>query len=552
MKLNSNIRTILSKRGIQSQFDIEEFLSDKPQRTYDPFLLLNMEEGVDFVMSAIEDNRNICVYGDYDADGVTSVALLVDVLKELNANVSYYIPSRFDEGYGLNKNALDKIKAAGAEVVITVDCGSTSVEEVEYAKGIGLDVMVTDHHAVRSEVPDCIVINPSQPGCKYPFKSLAGVGVAFKLGQALCESMGVAKQVMTRNLDLVAIGTIGDVVPLVDENRTLVKYALRFIRISERIGLNALIDAIGLDKRKLGAKDISFSIVPHINAAGRMGDAVLAARLMQVETMDKAHPLVKKIRELNLKRKAIQNELYDECLKRISDEKADLHSVFIEFNDAHEGVIGIVAGKLKETFNKPAFILTEVEPGILKGTCRSPKAINIFDVLSHCSDLFERFGGHAAACGFTIKRENVDELKCCLESSISTLKSSLKERGSVGSKADISLSAEDLTDDFMIQQKLIEPFGKDNEQPIIELSVKVKDFSYMGSENQYLRFTAETENGRILRGVAFKNANKTAETMNRAISSHEKIKVLGNINLQIWKGKEYLQLIVLSAVPIDM
>ena len=227
MNLQPRIYELLHKRGIETEADIEEFLSDKPQKTYDPFLLLNMEAGVDLILSSIEEDEKICIYGDYDADGITSTAVLMEVLSNLTSNLAYYIPSRFEEGYGLNCGALDKIKAAGIDLVITVDCGSVSCAEVEHAKEIGLKILVTDHHTITDKVADCLVINPMQPGCPYPFKHLAGVGVAFKLAQAIAAETGLPKSAVNRTLDLVGVGTIGDIVPLVDENRTLAKYGIR-------------------------------------------------------------------------------------------------------------------------------------------------------------------------------------------------------------------------------------------------------------------------------------------------------------------------------------
>ena len=221
-KINSIVRELLNKRGVSEEKDILEFLSEKPKKTYDPFLLLNMEAGVDLILSTIKNKDNICIYGDYDADGITSAAVMLEILSHLTDRLEYYIPSRFDEGYGLNKEAIEKIKNRGCKLIITVDCGSVSFEEVELAKELDLDIIITDHHNLTDKIPDCLLINPKQKNCKYPFKDLAGCGVAFKLAQAIQEKAGLPKVVLSDLLDLVGIGTIGDIVPLVDENRTLV------------------------------------------------------------------------------------------------------------------------------------------------------------------------------------------------------------------------------------------------------------------------------------------------------------------------------------------
>ena len=234
-QINPKILDLLNDRGYKSEEEILEFLSMRPKKTYDPFLLLNMAEGVDLVLSAVENEERICIYGDYDADGVTATSILLEFLSNITSNLSYYIPSRFDEGYGLNKTAMEKICKAGVDLVITVDCGSVSREEVEYGKNLGLKILVTDHHRADNErLPRCPVINPNQPDCEYPFKGLAGCGVAFKLAQAVARTIGMQSQTYNNTLDLVAIGTIADVMPLIDENRTLVKYGLMRLNSANR------------------------------------------------------------------------------------------------------------------------------------------------------------------------------------------------------------------------------------------------------------------------------------------------------------------------------
>ena len=242
MNINPIIKRLLQNRGIVSEEDIREFLSDKPQKTYDPFLLPNMEAGVDLILSAVKENLNICVYGDYDADGITSTVLMMSILEHLTdrSRLSYYIPSRFEEGYGLNQEAIKAISEAGADMIITVDCGSVSFDEVEYAKELGLKILVTDHHNITDVMADCILINPKHPDSSYPFKELSGCGVAFKVAQALQKKSGMPKSVLTEVLDLVAIGTVGDIMPLLDENRTMTKFGLKVINYGKRKSLQKL------------------------------------------------------------------------------------------------------------------------------------------------------------------------------------------------------------------------------------------------------------------------------------------------------------------------
>ncbi len=552
MQLNDAIRRILSARGIVSETEINEFFSDKPTKFYDPFLLHDMEAGVDLILSSIDEGRKLCVYGDYDTDGVTSVSLLMDVLKALNADVSYYIPSRFDEGYGLNKSALLKIKEAGADLVITVDCGCTSVDEVEYAKEIGLDIMITDHHAIRENLPDCIVIDPQRTECQYPFKLLAGVGVAFKLAQALCETSGLPKRVLTRNLDLVGIGTIGDIVPLIDENRTLAKYGLRSINITERPGLNALIEGIGLKKGEIDARQLSFMIVPHINAAGRMGDAALAARLMQTKDAERAKDLVVKLKEANALRKQTQEDIYKECAGEVEREKGASNFIFVQLDDAHEGVTGIVAGRLKETFGKPAFVLTKIDEEHCKGTCRSIEGINIFKILSKCGSLFERFGGHAAACGFTVRNENIEAVKSCISGGIEKALEENREDIMMSSKPETVIDSFEIDEAFLTQQKLFEPCGKDNPQPLVMVELQAASYNRMGADNKYLKLSGELSDRRKITGVDFRNADRTEDVIKKAVQAGvNKLNVIGHVEEQTWKDRKYLQVLISNVSSVE-
>ena len=316
--------------------EISEFLSDKPKKTYDPFLLLNMEEGVDLILSSIDQGERICIFGDYDADGITSTTVLMEVLSNLTDNLTYYIPSRFDEGYGLNCKAIEKIKADNVDLIVTVDCGSVSFEEVEYAKSLGLKILVTDHHTIADRIADCPVINPMQPGCQYPFKRLAGVGVAFKLAQAIVNVTGLPKSVVTRTLDVVGIGTIGDIVPLIDENRTIAKYGIRMLNLTERAGVSSLIEGVSLEKGKINSGNVSFAIVPHINAAGRMEHAYTAAEVMMAKNTEDARAGVSKLVKFNNMRKSRQEATFAECEELIAEKYSEDSFLVIELEDAHE------------------------------------------------------------------------------------------------------------------------------------------------------------------------------------------------------------------------
>lgn len=542
LELNNAIKRILELRGISAADDVAEFLSEKPQKTYDPFLLLNMEEGVDLILSSIEEGKRICIYGDYDSDGVTSVILLRDVIKEIGGEVSYYIPSRFDDGYGLNVNALDRIKAAGADLVVTVDCGCTSVNEVNHAKSIGLDIMITDHHTLREEKPDCIIIDPMQAECTYPFKYLAGVGVAFKLAQALVETTGISKEVITRNLDLVGIGTIVDIVPLVDENRTLAKYGLRAINITNRPGLKVLIEKLGLKQGEITSRKISYIIGPHINAAGRVEDATLAARLLQTEDLERANRLADAIIECNGRRKQLQDDLQKICDQSIDSEAVKRDGfILLSPHDAHEGIIGIVAGKLKEQYSVPTLITTPIGEGEHKGTGRSPSNINLFTLLTSHSELFTRLGGHSAACGFSIKEENIPKLKAALAEDMRKLIQETPDLLDNSVNPEIEMNPEEVNKDFIAQQKLLEPFGKDNEEPVVGIRLVTQDVERMG-DGRFLRFRGTLGDGSGIKAVDFRKADEHEETIKKAAETGQSIMAIGLLELQTWNEKDYLQI----------
>lgn len=543
MKLQPRILELLNKRGICTEEEIQEFLSDKPQKTYDPFLLLNMEAGVDFILSSIEENERICVYGDYDADGITAASVLMEVLSKLTKNLTYYIPSRFEEGYGLNAGALKKIKENGVNLVITVDCGSVSCDEVEYAKEIGLKIMVTDHHTITDKQADCLIINPMQPGCPYPFKHLAGVGVAFKLAQALAAETGLPKSVVNRTLDLVGIGTIGDIVPLVDENRTLAKYGIRAINLSQRPGLVKLIESVSLNKGTVSSENISYIIVPHLNASGRMETAKIAATLMMTGDQAKVSSGVEKLIECNTERKRIQSETFEICKTLIEEKYKEDDFIVLDLEDAHEGITGIVAGKIKETYNKPAVIVTPTGDDCLKGTGRSIEGVNIYDLLKENEDLFERFGGHAAACGFTMKRQNLLPLRENLNHS---MKSLLEENPALFKQkleADLVLSAEDVSLELIEELKQLEPFGCDNPQPLVQVSVVPNALRRMGNKGQYTKFNGRLDDGRELQCVIFKDASEYDEILQK----NKKISIIGTLGSQSWNGRQYMQITVLGA-----
>ncbi|MDR3243039.1 MAG: single-stranded-DNA-specific exonuclease RecJ [Clostridiales Family XIII bacterium] len=538
------VADLLRRRGIIEASDIEEFFSEKPRLTYDPFLLSHMEEGVDFILSAVNRQKKICVYGDYDADGIAAAALLVQGLSGLSEKLSWYIPSRFDEGYGLNKDALRRIADRGGEVVVTVDCGSVSREEVEYAKEIGLEILITDHHNTDENLPRCLLINPKKPGESYPWAFLSGCGVAFKLMQGVQRKLNLPKRVLTELLDLVAVATIGDIVPMLNENRTLTKYGLRAVNRGGRPGLARLIDKVGLRLGEITSENIAYLIVPHINAAGRMGDAGIVVELLLSDDAGRIEALADILCERNARRKQIQEEVFQRCRKIVEERCKDAPILVVNAGDAHEGIAGIVAGKLREYYGKPALILAESKGGrpersYLKGSGRSIEGIDLHKLLSACKHMFEKFGGHEMACGFLMESEYEEEFREGVIRGMREIAASDPGIFDAGRRTDGVLTAGAFTKELLRDLSRLEPFGNENEEPVFTLEdVEIADVAFMGEQGQYARFQAD---GR-LDCVFFGYAQEYKEILINGNSLH----LDGSPSLDRWNGKERVRFLVKS------
>lgn len=552
-QINPIIIKLLRKRGITEETDIREFLSEKPQITYDPFLLADMEAGVDFILSGIRNGDKICIYGDYDADGITSVSLLRQVLAELTdpSKLSYYIPSRFEEGYGLNREAISAIQQSGASRIITVDCGSVSYEEVEYAKEIGMKIMVTDHHSITDRRADCILINPKRPDCRYPYKQLAGVGVAFKLAQALQQRTGLPKSVLTGVLDLVAVGTIGDIVALTGENRTMVKYGMRVVNAGVRPGLTQLIRGIGLTPGQVRPEKVAFAIVPHLNASGRIKDARTAAELMMATEPQILREGTETLIQNNRLRKELQEAACDECERMIASGAAGAGQdplILLLLPDAHEGITGIAAGRVKDAHHRPTILVTPSgeDGSLLKGTGRSIETVDLYQLLKSCEDLFLKFGGHAGACGFSMKKEHFEELgqrlNACLSDMLSENPSLLERRSAV----ELELRAGDITEELADQLERMQPFGHQNPRPVFAIPrVRVRNIVRMGGEGQHLRLTAEDASGGCVQCVLFQRAEEVLPM----IQGEQTLRFSGTVEEQIWNGRKRVQMILSEIEP---
>ncbi|WP_409336940.1 single-stranded-DNA-specific exonuclease RecJ [Eubacterium sp. F2] len=547
MQLHPKLIELLHKRGIETEEDIQEFLSDSPQKSYDPFLLLNMREGVDLILSAVNENKKICIYGDYDADGVTSTVILTEVLSHLTDNLMHYIPSRFGEGYGLNKPALKKIREEGAELLITVDTGTAAPEEVLYARELGMDVVITDHHTVPENPAPGILINPHQKTCPYPFSDLAGCGVAFKLAQALISAAGLPKRILTRTLDLVAIGTVADIVPLKDENRTLVKYGLRVINTGSRRSLQALMDAAHLHGRTVTAEQIAYIIGPHINAAGRVKHAEIAASLFLTEDEDLMRQRASELAECNALRKEQQQEVFEQAMQIVSERLSGDDFLVIDVQGNWEGVAGIAAGKIKELLYKPTVIVTKEANGMLKGTGRCIDGLNLFDLLNEQKEMFTTFGGHAAACGFTLKPEYLDEFRRNLNQRTRAIRAEHPEIFVKRIMPDLRLSAQDASLDLVHQMELLEPCGCENEQPMTAVEGRIEHVSHMGDRGQYLRFQAAMPEFHKLSCIAFHDVRRLEKEIQS--TAGQPAEIVGRLQDDEWQGNHQLKMVVEDIHP---
>ncbi len=544
----ASILNMLKRRGVVSAEQIEDFLSPVPGRTYDPALLPDLKRAAAEIVEVADSGGFICIYGDYDADGVTSSAMMYSALKKLSPNVGFYLPSRFEDGYGLNMESVERIASDGAQLLISVDCGSTNLAEVRRARELGMRVIITDHHELGEEgMPDCLFINAKREDSSYPFTELSGCGTAFKLLQGLQSLLAernderFTRQDLNDQLDLVAISTVADVVPLLDENRTLLKYGLHVLNSLRRPGLRILADMLGLVGGRISSEDIAYIIAPHINSLGRMSRADSAVELLASEGSEsELRKKASEMLEANRERRRVQDETAEICLGLM--ESGDCGELFpiIKAPEAHEGVAGIVAGRLKESLYRPVCIVTEGADGMLKGTGRSIPELDMHEMLSGCSDLFVRFGGHSGACGFLMEPDKLEELRerseCFIRRELETRPELLEEI----IRIEDVLQAGDISEEFVGWLKKLEPYGKGNERPVFAVEeVLVSGIYRMGSEGQHLRFIASKQESR-LQCVLFSRASEFLDLL----LSDFPLKIAGELGIDEYNGKRNLQFTV--------
>lgn len=460
------IAQLLAIRGIETYDDAKTFFRPTIDLLYDPFLMKDMALAAERLALAIRKSEKVLVYGDYDVDGTTATSCLYTFLKEFGVEADYYIPHRFKEGYGINPEGIHYAKEIGASLIVSVDCGITAIEEAKQIKEQGMELIICDHHTVGDQIPDAVaVLDPKRPDCDYPFDGLSGAGVGFKLIQGALKKLGLPDSIAYKFLDLVAISIASDIVPIIDENRILMKAGLQMIHNSPRVGIKALLELIKMPVEDITTSKIVFSIGPRINAAGRMGDATTAVKLMIAESYSEAKSLAHELESINLKRRDKDSTTMEEALVQIDDDldMDEISTLVLYKKDWHLGVIGIVASRLVDMFHRPAIMLSNVD-GKVKGSARSIKGFNIYDAMKQCEDLLEQFGGHEFAAGLTLEEKNLSEFRRRINQ--------IAYQGLSGTKFEPELSIDsklDLNEIDMKFWKLLaqfKPFGPANLRPI--------------------------------------------------------------------------------------
>jgi len=466
INVNPHVAKLLVQRGIKTYEEAKAFFRPSLQDLHDPFLMKDMNKAIDRITTAITKNERILIYGDYDVDGTTSVALLYSFFREFYTNLGYYIPDRYSEGYGISFQGIDYAKENNYSLIIALDCGIKAVEEVKYASRKKIDFIVCDHHLPADTIPDAAaILDPKQPGCDYPYKELSGCGVGFKLMEGYARINDVPFENLIPYLDLVAVSTASDIVPITGENRILVYHGLKQLNNNPRTGLRSIMHSAGLDNKKVTVEDIVFRVGPRINAAGRMKSGSKAVDLLIAEDSKDAGLISGEINNFNLERREEDQKITKEALSMISEDPMQVNrkSTVVYNEEWHKGVIGIVASRLIETYYRPTIVLTESN-GFLTGSARSVQGFDLYQALESCSDLLETFGGHMYAAGLTLKKENFEAFSSRFEKIVDARIT--REQMIPSIDIDDELDLDEITDKFADILNQMEPFGPGNMPPV--------------------------------------------------------------------------------------
>ena len=532
-----NIARLLSLRGVDNFEKARSFFRPDLSLLHDPFLMQDMEPASARLCQAIRNHETVVIYGDYDVDGTTATALMYLFLKRFGLEPHYYIPHRYKEGYGINPEGIEFAEQKGADLIVSVDCGITAIEEAKRAREKGIDLVICDHHTVGSEIPDAhAVLDPKRPDCTYPFDGLSGAGVAFKLIQAITSRLGLHQDIYTPYLDLVAISTASDIVPIVDENRILMREGLKIINTNPLPGIEELLQLIRMEKGQISTSNIVFSVGPRINAAGRMGDAATAVQLLISTDKEEAKRLAKDLEKINLRRRETDAKTTLQATKMVEEEYklCDLSSMVLHHPNWHLGVIGIVASRLVDSFGRPAIMLSTVD-GKIKGSARSIKGFNIYNALKECEDLLEQFGGHEFAAGLTIKKDCLAAFRTRMDEIAGKM---LKEVDfSPELEIDDHLRIDEITARFWKLLHQFEPFGPGNRQPVfVADDVEVSMASIVGKN--HLRLKVRQGMSGLFDAIGF----HLGEFLPLVQNPTKRLSIAYEIEENHWMGRRSLQL----------
>ncbi len=531
-KVNKLLAQILVNREITEEEAVRKFLKPMRNDFYNPYEMPDMEIAVKRILQAIEKKEKIIIYGDYDVDGITSVTVLKSFLEERGIEVDEYIPNRLEEGYGLNKKAVEEIVNKKYTLMITVDCGISAVEEVKYANELGIETIITDHHEPGNELPQALaVVDAKRKDNKYPFRNLAGVGVVFKLIQAIGQKLGLEEKEYLKYLDIVCVGTISDIVPLVDENRVIVKLGLKLVEQTKNLGLRAILQASGYNK--IDSNTISFGVAPRINACGRMGHQEEALKLFLSKEIQEVNELTQKLNDYNKLRQETEKNIYSDALKQIEENNlTEKDTIVLMGKNWHHGVIGIVSSKITELYFKPSILLCE-ENDIGKGSGRSIPGFDLYEALTECSDLIEKFGGHSMAVGINIQKDKFELFKEKLET---IAKQKEIEQIVPILKIDAQINLDELDREMVESLSELEPYGEENKMPLFAFKNLRIDSIRALSEGKHLKLTLK-DNKNIVNAIGF----NLGELVNY-YKIGDKIDVVGNLEINTFNGESNVQI----------
>lgn len=526
------VANIIANKGLKDSHEIEVFLHPRRSDFHDPFLMPDMEIATNRIIKAIKNNEKVAIYGDYDVDGITSSTVLKRFLKDRGLETDVYIPNRLHEGYGLNEEAIREISEKQYTLIVTVDCGITGNKEIELANSLGIETVVTDHHEPAEELPKALaVVNCKRKDNKYPFNGLAGVGVAFKLIQAISIRLGIKEEEYLKYLDIVCVGTISDIVPLVDENRTISKLGLRLVKQTKNIGLKVLLDSIGY--QKIDSNTISFGVAPRINACGRMGHEKEALELFLTNNIEEAKKITQNLNQYNLERQEIEKRIFDEVQAMMQNpEEQKQPCIVLGGENWHHGVIGIVSSKITDMYFKPSILLC-FEDNLAKGSGRSVPGFDLHEALEKCGTHIKQFGGHSMAVGITIEKDNFAKFKEELEEYGTRMK--------VASivpviKIDEKVQLQDVGIKDIKDLELLEPFGEGNKMPLFQISnLKIESIRAL-SDGKHLKMTLKDDN-KFIDTIGFNMGNLSSE-----YPIGTKIDIVGNLEINNYKGMENIQI----------